>query len=73
MCGEVGLISGMTTLRVVGGKMGVMIYETTIMFLAPIVGGDSPNSWKLCNRLNTQVALFSSPIKLNFHGQTVLN
>jgi hypothetical protein len=33
----------MTTLRVVGGKVGLMTYETIIMALAPRVGGDGPN------------------------------
>lgn len=41
VCGEVGLITGMITLRVVGGKVGVMNHETIIMLLAPKVGGNT--------------------------------
>ena len=43
VCGEVGLISGMTTLSVINSKVGVMTHETTIMLLALRIGGDSPN------------------------------
>ena len=42
----------------VGGKVGVMAHDTTIMLLAPNIGGDGLNIWRLCNKLNTQVALF---------------
>lgn len=41
--GEVGFITGMTTLCVVGGKVVVMTYKTVIMLLAPKVGGDGSN------------------------------
>ena len=37
----------------VGGKVGVMTHETIIMLLAPKVGGDGPNPWRLYNMLNT--------------------
>ena len=57
----------------VGGKVGVMTDETTIMSLVPMIGGDASNPYKLYNRLNTEIALFSNPIKLNLRGQTVLN
>lgn len=43
MCDEVGLVTGMITLRVVSGKVGVMTHEITIMLLAPRVGGNGPN------------------------------
>lgn len=35
VCGEVMLITGMTTLHVLGDKVGVMTHKTTIIFLAP--------------------------------------
>ncbi len=50
-----------------------MTHGTTIMLLAPRVGGDGPNPQRLCNMLNTHVVLFPGHIKLNFHGQTMLN
>ena len=63
----------MTTLRAVGGKVGVVTHETTIISLAPRVGSDGPNSWRLHNKLSTHVVFFPGFITLNFRGQPVLN
>ena len=73
VCVEVRLIIGLTTIRVVGGKVGIIIHKNTIMLLILRVKVDGPNILRLDNKLNTQVVLFPNPIKLNFHGQLVLN
>lgn len=42
MYGEIELITGMTTLRVIGDEVEVIIYKTTIILLAPKIEGDGP-------------------------------
>ena len=73
MCSEEELITDMTIMRVRGGKVGVKTHETTIMSLAPRVGGDGPNTWRMYNMLNTHGVLFPGPIKLKIYSQPVLN
>ena len=42
VCSEFGLINGMTTLHVVGGKVRSMTQESTIVLLAPWIGSYGP-------------------------------
>lgn len=44
VCGEVGIMTGMATMYVFGGNMGLMIHETTFVLSAPYIGCHDPNS-----------------------------
>ena len=66
VCDEVGLITDITILHVVGRKVGLMTYESIIILLALWIGSYGPNSWRLYNTLNLQVIYQPSPIKLHF-------
>ena len=55
-----------TTLYVIGGNMGSMIHEATIVLLASYIESYDLNFWRLCNMGNLQVACYTSLIKLHF-------